>query len=632
MVSAAFSYRLKEKNALKKTFLSRFSRVDIVAILSFLAVWVYFILRIRYVYYNPDEYYYLATAQRFVHGAHPLVDDWHLGQLSCLFFVLPYRLYVAIKGSTAGIVLFMRFLFLAFNAMFYWIMYTRLRQYKWHALVATLMFSAFIPGGIWECNYYSMPTRLIMIVFLILFSEKQTPASLLAAGVLLFFAGIYEPPLVFLYLTYSLLVWIRVMRKKRNKRFLDDYSFCLNPHDWKYISISAFLCSACFCSWLFARSGFKNILASIPYVLSSDSHHNYSTIITRLIDECFSRFVLDPFGYFFFLSALIIVILSIAFSFGAFRNRRSKTQRILFFVSCIVFILYIVQLLRVNSVSVIFCGSSNESLFWFGLECFLLCEQKNKNVFTFWMVGLFTSISIDFFSFRELYIGFPISYLAGLVFFTDLVRELYSNHTKKKAKKAETPFNRTHKKKIGILAHHFSYLICVCLALYCPLSSLVMNTVLYETFIYGEALSSFPLIQCEKGPAKHLFLRDPLYKKYNNMMLDIDSIKEKQPNSFFVFGLSPETYLYANIPCAGACTWMTPDASALGQQILYWSLNPTNRPECIYIPVDISYSDDELLAFRSWIQDSFEQICTYTLEEGESGFILYVSGWTLKAV
>ena len=204
------------------TLQKRFSRVDIAAILAFLAVWTYLIVRIRHFYYNPDEYYYLATAQKFALGARPLVDDWHIGQLTSLFLVLPYKLFVAIRGSTDGIILFSRALFLVFNAVFYWVMYTKLRAYKWPALVATLMFSTNITGGILACNYYNTPIRLVMIVCLILFSEKQSAASLLAAGVLLACAGIYQPLLFSLYLGYSLLVWLRFIRRKKDKPFLND--------------------------------------------------------------------------------------------------------------------------------------------------------------------------------------------------------------------------------------------------------------------------------------------------------------------------------------------------------------------------------------------------------------------------
>lgn len=613
---------------MKKPLLSRISQVDIIAILAFLAVCVYHIVWIGHIFCLSDEYYYLATAQRFVFGDRPLVDDWHLAQLSCLFYILPYRVYVAIKGSTEGILLFTRYLFLTFNAVFYWVMYTKLRKFKWSALLATLMFSAYIPSGIFSFNYYNMPVRLIMLVCLILFSEKQTTVSLSVAGILLACAGVYQPLLFPLYLGYSMLVWIRAIQKKCGKYFLEDYAFCLNLHTWERISLSASLCIAAFSIWLFSRSGFKNILASIPNVLFTDPHHISPSLIAlkrTIWSESINSLTSTYLGCTCLIFAFIVLLMSIVFACRVFRNRRNKIQIILFLSSCTVFIMTYIFFLRDYHMSTAYGGLFPVPLFLFGLECFLLCEQKNKPFFLFWITGLLVSLCIDFFSSTDLSYGFPITFVADIVFCNDLVKELYSKRTETNAPIQSYKYKGAKTRKF---VHLFSQLICLCTAIYLVLSPLISSIEIPQMVFSGSPITSFSF-PCEKGPAKHLFFTEAILKEYNNKLSDADTIKQKGVKKLFVFGLSAELYLYANLPCTGACAWLLHNPPDLEQQIMYWKQNPNNRPECIYIPVDsLANSVEDTTTFRAWIQDSLDQICKYTLEDGKAGYILYVSEWT----
>ena len=150
-----------------------------------------------------DESTFVSYAQRFANGDRPIVDDWSQSQLFALLLCPAYKLYVAIKGSTTGIILYMRFVFLAFNAVVYWIVYLCLRKYRWTALLATLLFCMYVPFGIFACSYSTVAPRLLMIVCLILFSETQKPWELLTAGVLLSCSVLFQPGFAFLYFAFT---------------------------------------------------------------------------------------------------------------------------------------------------------------------------------------------------------------------------------------------------------------------------------------------------------------------------------------------------------------------------------------------------------------------------------------------
>nr|MCR5040515.1 hypothetical protein [Clostridia bacterium] len=66
-----------------------------------------------------DEAYYIALAQRFSFGDSPFIDEWHASQFFG-FIVMPfYLLFTSITGSADGIILFMRFVYLFFDAILY---------------------------------------------------------------------------------------------------------------------------------------------------------------------------------------------------------------------------------------------------------------------------------------------------------------------------------------------------------------------------------------------------------------------------------------------------------------------------------------------------------------------------------
>ena len=58
-----------------------------------------------------EESFYVNTAYRFVKGDLPLIHEWHMSQISFIYLEPVVSLYLWIKGSTEGIMLFMRYAF-----------------------------------------------------------------------------------------------------------------------------------------------------------------------------------------------------------------------------------------------------------------------------------------------------------------------------------------------------------------------------------------------------------------------------------------------------------------------------------------------------------------------------------------
>ena len=606
---------------------NRLTRIEIAAVLVFFAVWTYHFFTVKQGFCAADESLFVTFAERFVHGARPVVDEWNLGQFHSIFLCLPYVIYVAVKGSTAGIMLYMRYLFLAFNAVFYWIMYLRLRAYRWQSLIATLLFSLHIPIIFFACNHYTVPFRLLMIVCLILFAEKQTPLSLLLAGVLLSCAVIYQAGLAILFFGYTLLVWTRFFRQKKNKRFLDDFAFCLNMRAWVYITLSTVVCAAVFFTWVLLRGGLQDILRTLPYALTNpdfdlSSDGNIKSVFFEKAGEA-----LDIYGFVCLIPATAILVAAIAYACGKFGEKRMTVRRILFCLACAVWILRCVQSSRIFKLSNpdVFFAMYPAPTLWIGLVCYLLCHQKNKRFLLFWIVGLGSSVCIDVISNSTLSIGSAISYIADLIFFTDLVRELHAECAEKKNTKPLRSLRLIQKTDFAV--RWCLRLIGVCFAGWIIFIMLFETTGFPEHLIYGTPLFSLPYVM-ERGPCDGLHCSETIGQDYANHLADIDTIKSRNPKNLYICGMAPELYMYADLPYAASSCYGWKTRSFLEQQVLFWKLHPDRAPEYIYIPIDHTYNNhDDIQAQSHWIHQYIDPLCDCTREQGQGGIILHVSRW-----
>ena len=622
---------------MKTRLQSRFTRVDIAALLAFVALWIYYIVIVRYGQCYPDESQFLSVAQRFVNGDRPLVDDWHLAQLPNLFLCPAYSVYVAVKGSTDGILLFMRYLFVALNAVVYWFIYCRLRAYRRLSVVTALLFCAYIPAGIFSWFYYTASIRLLMLACLLLFSEKQKTVSLILAGVLLSCAVIYQPGFALLYVFFTVLVWVRFFRKKKAKLSPDDFAFCLNLRAWAIISLSVLLCAAVLLGFLLWKSGLRNILETVPYMLLTDPEYDFSaegnawSVFFRKLGEA-----LSVYGAACIAAAIALLVLSAVYACGAFRARRAQAQRLLFCCACAVWIWSCVPSFRLLGGTMLFAGIFFKlypaPLFWLGLVCFLLCDQKNRRFLFFWVVSLFASIGIDLTSELALSVGAPISNIADLVFFTDLLREVRADHPVKN--KTDAVRSRKKMKRIDRTAQFLARLACACFAVWFALAAVRDNALVCRYYLQHDPLVLSPFV-CEAGPAQGVRYPAANGVYYGKTLADIDTLKKTQPKNLFIYGMAPELYLYADLPYAAYDAWTWRNEAYLQRCTLYWTQHPERQPACIYAPFFEAYesvNDDDFSAeeFLSRLRERFDPLCTYTAVRGQGGYILYVSRWHLN--
>ena len=81
----------------------------------FLLLEILLIRRSFYGFNTADEMYFIGTSERIFRGEKILIDEWNPTQQLCSFLLHPiYSLMRSVMGTTEGIVMVSRFLYLAF--------------------------------------------------------------------------------------------------------------------------------------------------------------------------------------------------------------------------------------------------------------------------------------------------------------------------------------------------------------------------------------------------------------------------------------------------------------------------------------------------------------------------------------
>ena len=111
-----------------------------------------------------DESFYPTIPLRLMNGDSLISDEWHLTQFSSVFLYLPTRLWVEIKGSADGIILYLRFLYLSIHSGVSIWLYKHFRAYGIPAVAAALLFYSQVPLRFLSANYHSLLALFLLFL------------------------------------------------------------------------------------------------------------------------------------------------------------------------------------------------------------------------------------------------------------------------------------------------------------------------------------------------------------------------------------------------------------------------------------------------------------------------------------
>ena len=593
---------------------SEYLYYDIAALVFGAAFFTFAVLTARLSVGIPDETSYITGAQRLLMGDRLFAEEWMAPQLSYLFTLLPYRLYTKLTGGTEGVLLFMRYVFLFLYAAFYAYAYCRLRRYRLRGLVSAALFCVVFPYTMTSLFYYSVADMLAMLACLMLLPEPTPPKAprLVAAGVVIAFAVLAEPFLVFAYAFYGCLTL--AARLKKLSFLKERFGFLLDLRTFLFLSLGAFAVFVAFMSYLYACGSLALLPQMLPHIFSGPEYNKSNLLDGNKYLEAVELF--GPVNLILLLAAVLG-----AFVYAVTRKKNRTARAALFAAACIAMGLCLVSGIR-NDTQNEFLPVLFHELpgLVFSLALWLLCDKKSDRLLALWCAGVLFSVCVDAASSASVASGGKLAQTAGVFCFITLVQEIRADYRPELAK----PKRLSAPAKRALAAWGAAALFCVLSLAVWTADFVRVETVdkLYERVFVWDKES--PMNEkVTRGPYKGLLTTAQVKDGYEAILTDLDRIKDAESTGpLFVMGQFPYAYLYLEMPYASYNAWYS---GSLDRVIEYWRVFPEKRPDYVYIPF-IDYRSKYLNDIQE-LTDSLTVLFTDSkVIRGKAGVIVEVTG------
>lgn len=583
--------------------MKNYIKQNIVPIILLLISFVVCMYRANLSFCLSDEPFYIATASRFYKGDSIFFHEWFPTQLSSLLLVPLYALYVSIKGSTVGIILFFRILYVIFELVCSVSIYYLIRKHhgSFSAAIISLFSMWYVHLNIATLSYYTMTIQFYLLTMLILYNfytessktaitdasckeektasdsvfsnnkiNKKTAWSLIVAGFLFALAVLCLPTLCIPYflvvITGGLITYCgKLFKNVSIIRQISEKIQFFTVFIYTFIGIS--VPAAVFFIYLLTHVSIKNFISSIPYVLSDDEHITSAIYPLKKmylsINESYGKTAYMAYCFIFLAFVIFIAMLFSKYAkqsakkTGAINNFVVQIKPYFLLVDFILFFMYLVK-------SFNYTGYIFTALMLFTIPLFLVTEKKNYTLFFFTIVsGLIFSLTYSYSSNGMLYVlamGHFIASTGGIILAFDFVNEI--EWQKPVFKKIITGF------------------VCFILVI-----SVVRTAHLRIVNVYRDAEISRLNSKITEGPAKGLYTTSEHLMQYDSLMDTINEycMKSSGDNykNLLITKLLPLGYLVSDLNVAAPSVWRNPMNSS--RLMEYYEFTGNKYPDVVFL-------------------------------------------------
>lgn len=608
---------------------------DITALLFFTAAIGFFYWKAPFGFCFSDESLYISNALRLIMGDSLFADDWHVSQLTGFFLYLPVKAYISVVGSTDGVVLFCRYLFIALQGSVSSVIYVRLRKYGIFSILAALIFFLHIPSfTLMSPGYYALGLAFVVLTGLLMATtEKYRKAQYYLVGLFFACAVLCNPVLAFVFILYSICVLIYETNKNKNNRPFDFSGISFSVKTWFWITLGIFTMASIFVAFLLSRTTIGELNDNFPMLLSDPEYTGSGAQSLFSIQKTMAE-ILKINPYLFVAMAVLLAVI-------VFDKKRIAHRKPYIAVALVIFFAYIIAITL--SFDFPAYGYWMFPLSMFGITCYLLSENKDKRIFIFiWLLGLLYALCLDITSDMGFIVasqGLLVSDIASVIFIKNIVFEIQSENKNGKQLKInynqKIKSNTTHQNKVP--ARVFVFLLTGALFLQiCQECYIALNFKFYPEYLALDANSKVSIQRYSKeklntcllvGPEKGLKTTNATAKIYNAIINDLSRIKKKGYGPVLIAGTQPWCYLYLDMPYATFSSRLQADKIDIEKQRLdkYYELHPEKIPRYIYIPkvfdINFIYIPDNML--ESIIKKLTENH-QFTLNESDVGYLIEI--------
>lgn len=539
-----------------------------------------------------DEAFYLTVPQRFNMGDALIKDEWHLSQLSG-FLLMPFVwLFTTITGSTEGIILAARVLYIIFHATVSIVIYTRIRKYGYVSVFASVLYFIYTPYDIMAMSYNTMGLDFVTLSGVIMGTasyKKKLP--LIVSGVAFAAAVLCCPYLAVAYILYGICVLIHTFIKNKETKFILK-SELFAGKTFLFFSIGIFALASVFLVFVLTRVSIKEIFNYLPYLMT-DPEHPQIALGTRFgmyfksIYNCHSHFYIALFSY---LVMIVVMIID--------RKRKSHRSIYLIVTTAIVIFCYVLLLPQLTY------STYNAIMFpliFIGITSYILCENKPKPLFaSLFVLGIIYSFAICFSSNQYFYVISMVitaSNIASYVFLAQLLREMKT-----------TQDNIEY----AVWVKRGSFLF---VAFMIFLQGAFQITVKSEHCFWESGNTSNLTAQIKNGPAKGIYTNVNNCNTYEQIYSDLQYYKNKQEDKILFLTSRTWCYLAVDFPYGTLSAWISGEKPSSVERLkTYYRVNYEEIPKYIYIPKESEWD------FTNLYNDA--QLSGYSVEENDISYKL----------
>ena len=559
---------------------------------------------------SPDESFYLTIPYRIIKGDLFLIDEWHASQFSAFLLYLPMKLFLMVNGSTDGIILFFRCLFVLCQTLVSYFTFFKLKKYgTLPAFLSSVVFLLYVTETVNMLDYYTMSLMGFQVTALVLFcSDKLTAPKLIFAGIVFACVVVAQPfncAIYFIY-TVSVLIFMVIKKKKSISECCKKY---LSLRCWLLITTGIIAVASVFFAFVLSRMSLYDFFGNLSTIFGGHDHtlpfadtgktdmFSYLTIIKTLIR-------IAPIG--FYISVVLAVFL-------IFDRKNTQRRNIRLFISLIAIVLLIAESAVISSTDMIATLFRPYILFVLTFASLMLSKKKDTNLILIAFSGIAYVIFLGVISQALDYvgvIGLVISNTALAPSLKQLFEEISSKRTDENGR--IKPYNTITKILCGICALVFVFDIISGIAIKLTDDTMALG-IERQTVIAEEKLN--------KGPLKGINVTSKAAETYYNIIKDTEEMKNNSCEKILVANLTPWIYFCFDDSPATFTTWYIEEEFDLYDD--YYE-NKQRIPQCIYILNQEYYYGFNYADNAESHKAFFESLFTLKETQGKAGYILYI--------
>ncbi len=516
----------------------------------FLLLQILLIVRSFYGFNTADEMYFIGTSERIFRGEKVLIDEWNPTQQLCSFLLHPiYCLIRLMLGSTEGIVMASRFLYLAFAAAVSIFLYLRFQRRGYGSFGPSLLFLIFAPFSICAMSYNTLEFAILTVLVGVLSAdmEHSVPEYILC-GILMAIVVLANPYAMLMVVGYGVLCLVITLRNRRKDLPTEGV---LQFQNFLWMCVGAAILLALFLLFIFQRGTFAEMLANVPHILG-DSEHQQSYLYKT---QRYFELIFKNYKYMF----LGLGAVYLATALDKKRCEHGVLYMALASLAVVPYLIYygfIFDHIMVNYQML-------PLAFWC-LEAYLVTRDKDKRLMYGWYlpVAIFTMI-VQYATntgIVTLSIAWGTCSYVGLMFVAQWLGEI---RVQKTAQKRNT-------------ARLACVLVCGVLLL-----QFAGTFFLRMTYAWGDKRVWALTEQMESGPLKGVYTNPEDAQWYEEVLAELDMLDLTEEDQLMVFGVAPWIYLHVDAGCGNYSTWQVHQDSAYIWE--YYKLHPEKFPDVIYV-------------------------------------------------